>query len=74
MAKQRTDIGKRLFDWMIQNPMNAESVAAKIGISRNSVLSISRGANEPRNTVRCKIEKFLKEQNEAKELNGQQSA
>lgn len=65
MRKQtRTDIGKRLFDWMIKNPMNAESVAKMIGISRNSVLSIARGFTEPRNEVRCKIEKFLGDNND----------
>lgn len=58
----RTDIGERLFNWMIKNPMSMVSVAEKIGISRNSVLSITRGATEPRNEVRCKIERFLKEQ------------
>ena len=62
MRKQtKTDIGQRLWDWMTSNPMNSESVAKMIGISRNSVLSIVRGSTEPRNEVRCKIEKFLKD-------------
>ncbi len=70
MRKQtRTDIGQRLWDWMTSNPMNTESVAAMIGISRNSVLTIARGGTEPRNEVRCKIEKFLKEQSETKKVN-----
>ncbi len=64
MRKQtKTDIGQRLLDWMIQNPMSTGAVADLIGISRNSVLSIARLASEPRNEVRCKIEKFLMEQN-----------
>ncbi len=60
---KRTDIGSRLWEWMKMHPMNASDVADKIGIARNSVLYIARGAIEPRNIVRCKIEKFLKEQN-----------
>lgn len=59
----KTDIGERLFEWMIDNPMNTEEIAKLIGISRNTVLSISRGVTEPRNKVRCKIEKFLKDYN-----------
>ncbi len=61
--RTRTDIGQRLLEWMTNNPMNVESVANKIGISRNTVLGIARGATEPRNEVRCKIDKFLKEEN-----------
>lgn len=61
--RTRTDIGQRLLDWMMQNPMSTGAVADLIGISRNSVLCIARGSSEPRNEVRCKIEKFLKDKN-----------
>jgi hypothetical protein len=59
MGQIKTDLGKRLMDWMIDNPTNAENVAVKVGVSRNTILSVIRGV-EPRTEVRCKIEKFLK--------------
>ena len=67
--RERTDIGQRLVDWMTDNPMTIVEVAKLIEISPNSVLSIARGATEPRNKVRCKIDKFLKEQKNAHDTN-----
>ena len=57
----KTDIGERLFKWMVEHPSNADHVAQLIGISRNSVLAIARDKKEPRLKVRMKIEKFLRD-------------
>ena len=57
------DINDRLWDFMIDNPMGSKELAAKIGITRQTLLSIAYDKVAPRHEVRCKIEKFLKEQN-----------
>lgn len=56
------DITNRLWDFMINNPMSSQELAEKIGITRPTLLSIAYDKKEPRHEVRCKIEKFLREQ------------
>lgn len=59
---EKITIGSRLWEYMKMNPMSITKLAAMIGIGRATLLSISNEIVEPRNEVRCKIEKFLKEQ------------
>ncbi len=61
------DTINRLWDYMIDNPMSSEELAKKIGITRPTLLSIAYDRVEPRHEVRCKIEKFLKEQEKSVE-------
>ena len=56
------DINDRLWDYMIDNPMSSKELAIKIGITRDTLLAIAYDKGTPRHEVRCKIEKFLREQ------------
>lgn len=58
---QKTDIGRRLWAWMLKNPCSAWEIADMIGISRATLLNIVRDKYEPRTKTRCLIEKFLHE-------------
>jgi len=56
---QKTDIGNRLWQWMMKNPMGTDEIAKKIGICRGTLTNIIREKYEPRIKIRCLIEKFL---------------
>ncbi len=62
----KTDIGERLWEYMKQNPLSSVDTAKKIGICRNTLLTIARGACEPRTKVRCMIERFLQQEEDKK--------
>lgn len=61
MAQDRFhDIGDRLFGYLKDNPMSGSALAAKIGISYNTVLRIVKeGPRDITLEVASKIEKFL---------------
>ena len=54
------DIGKRLFEYLKENPMSASQLSRKVGVGYNTLLRIIRGQSTFISLeVLAKIEKFL---------------
>lgn len=58
----KMEIGKRLWEWMKDNPMSIYNIGRKIGITHVTILRLLRGATRLKADIIIKIENFLDSQ------------
>lgn len=60
----KTEIGKRIWEFLQDNPMSVRQLAKNSGLSQPTITRLLEKDIEPRVIVRLKIEKFFREQQE----------
>jgi len=64
----KTEIGKALWEYMQRHPMTIQTTAKTIGLAWPTVHRVLTADKEPRVLIRLTIEKFLKQENDQKEV------
>jgi hypothetical protein len=57
----KTDLAKRVFEYLIDNPMTLLKFAEIVGVSHTAILRLMKGGTLTKPLNVFKIEKFLKE-------------
>ncbi len=62
----KSELAKRVFEYLIENPMSLLKFAKLVGISHTAILHLMRGGGVQSPIVRFKIEKFMRDNDKNK--------
>lgn len=59
--KPSSDLAKRIFDYLIDNPMSLKDFADRVGVGQSAIIKLLKGQDKTKAITVFKIENFLRE-------------